>query len=132
MAPLKNNIFTNDTLRQNYKKVRLTLTPSSGRIEKLLLKLRISARFERRPIKTEQKQLKIDIDILHQVGLEFDADSKKKKKIPKRRRDYKFGFLLKFCTPCILMDYLGKNKLCDNKPNTSSMCSVFFQQVGLF
>jgi len=41
--------------------------------------------------------LNIDTNILHQVGLKFDVDSK----------NYKFGLLLKFGTPCKLMDYLG-------------------------
>jgi len=49
----------------------------------------------------EQKQLNIDINILHQVGLEFDLDSKN------RIKNYKFGLLLKFGTPCILINYLG-------------------------
>jgi len=43
-----------------------------------------------------QKQLNIDTNILHQVGLEFDVDSKN------RIKNYKFGLLLKFGTPCIL------------------------------
>jgi len=47
--------------------------------------------------------LNIDTNILHQVGLEFDADSKN------RIKNYKFGLLHKFGTPSILilMDYLG-------------------------
>jgi len=49
----------------------------------------------------EQKQLNIDTNILHQVGLEFDVDSKN------RIKNNKFGLLLKFGTPCILMNYLG-------------------------
>jgi len=49
----------------------------------------------------EQKQLNIDKNILHQVGLEFDVDSKN------RIKNYKFGLLLTFGTPCILMDYIG-------------------------
>jgi len=49
----------------------------------------------------EQKQLNIDTNILHQVGLEFDVDSKNQIK------NYKFGLFLKFGTPCILIDYLG-------------------------
>jgi len=45
------------------------------RCTKILLKLGISARFEGRPIKLlEQKQLRIDTDILHPVGLEFDVN----------------------------------------------------------
>jgi len=49
----------------------------------------------------EQKQLNFDRNILHQVGLEFDVDSKN------RLKNYKFGLLLKFGTPCIQLDYLG-------------------------
>jgi len=49
----------------------------------------------------EQKQLNIDTNILHQAGLEFDVDSKNLIK------NYKFGLLLKFGTPCILMNHLG-------------------------
>jgi len=45
----------------------------------------------------EQKQLNVDMNILHQVDLEFDVDSKN------RIKNYKCGFLLKFGTPCILM-----------------------------
>jgi len=41
---------------------------------KISLKLGISARFQTRLL--EQKQLSIDTDILHQVDLEFDVDSK--------------------------------------------------------
>jgi len=44
--------------------------------------------------------LNINTNILHQVGLEFDVDSKN------RIKNYMFGLLLKFGTPCILMDYL--------------------------
>jgi len=53
----------------------------------------------------EQKQLNIDTNILHRVGLEFDVDSKN------RIKNYKFGFLLKFGTSCILIDYFDNYRV---------------------
>jgi len=48
----------------------------------------------------EQKQLNIDVSIFLDC-LEFDVDSQN------RIKNYKFGLLLKFGTPYILMEYLG-------------------------
>jgi len=54
-----------------------------------------------------QKQLNIDTNILPQVGLEFDVDSKNRlKNWSSYLKNYKFGLLLNFGTHCILMDYL--------------------------
>jgi len=65
---------------------------------KIWLKLGISAFEEGGQSRLlEQKQLNIDTNILHQVGLEFDVDSKDPIK------NYKFGLLLKFRRPCILI-----------------------------
>jgi len=57
-------------------------------------------------VRREEKQLNNDINILHQVDLEFDVDSKNRiKNLSSHLKNYKFGLLGKFGTPCILMDY---------------------------
>jgi len=54
------------------------------------------------------KTINIDTNILHQIDLEFDVDSKNRiKKWSSHLKNFNFGLLLKFGTPCILMDYLG-------------------------
>jgi len=50
------------------------------------------------------KTINIDTNILHQIGLQFDVDAKNQiKNWSSHLKNYKYGLLLKFGTPCILI-----------------------------